>query len=401
MNKTICVIGIGRVGLPLSLAFSEAGFKVCGLDIDEKLISKLKNKEMPFMEKGGKELLTKHVGTNFIPTLNSEIIKDSDYVILTLGTPVDEHLNPDYSQLDKVLPIIKENLRDGHTIILRSTVAPGTTEFVNDYLKKSNKSFYLAFCPERIAEGKALEELKEVPQIIGGVDEKSSEIAKELFSHITNECFISDAKSAELGKIFTNMYRYINFAIANEFAILANEHNRDIYEILELINKNYKRGKVPMPGFTAGPCLYKDGFFLLNTTPFNELISVSWRINENLPIYLVNKIKEQAELKNKKIVILGMAFKKNIDDTRNSLSFKLKKAFLREQCNVVMHDPYVKKYNTDLAKSLEKADVVVIATNHDEYNKLNKKFLKKYVSTSCVICDIWNVTKENKIIYPI
>ena len=403
-DENICIIGLGRVGLPLSLAFAEAGFRVFGIDIDVNVIKKLEQKQMPFMEKGAENLLKKHTNTNFFPTNDYKFINDSEYIIITLGTPVDEHLNPNYDQIENILPILKRYIKKDQLIILRSTIAPGTTELIKDYLEnntdlKAEKDFYLAFCPERIAEGNALQEIKEVPQIIGGIGKKSSESAAALFKNIAKEYIVSDAKSAELAKIFSNMFRYINFAIANEFAILAMEHKKNIYEILELVNKNYKRGGVAQPGFTAGPCLYKDGFFLLNNIPFNELISASWRINETLPLYLLNKIKELTDLKNKKVAILGLTFKKNIDDTRNSLAFKLKKAFVREQSNVVLHDPFVREYNTDLATLLKDANIIVIATNHDEYSKLNKSFLNMYVGKNSIICDVWNVTKENKIIY--
>jgi len=406
LNKIISIIGIGRVGLPLSLTFAEFGFKVYGIDIDEKLIEKLKNKEMPFIEKGAKILLQKHVDKNFFPTTDNSYLSKSDIIIITLGTPVDNHLNPDYSQLDSVLPLLVKHIKKNQLIVLRSTVAPGTTELIANKIEKQTKlkageGFHIAFCPERIAEGNALKEIKEIPQIIGGIGQKSSAKAKELFLNITKECLVSDAKSVELAKILTNMYRYINFAIANEFAILALENNRNIYEILELINKNYKRGGVAQPGFTAGPCLYKDGFFLLNNVPFTELISISWRINENLPLYLLEKIKEKTNLKDKKVAILGLAFKKNIDDTRNSLSFKLKKAFIREQCEVYLHDPFIKEYNQNIIEILKDAGVVVIAMNHDEYKKLTKSFLKEHVAQDCIICDPWNLANSGKIIYKI
>lgn len=404
MDNSISVIGIGRVGLPLSLSFAEAGYKVFGIDVDEKLIETLLQSNMPFMEKNAQELLTKHINKNFIPTLNNSKIKDSKYIIVSLGTPVDEHLNPDYSQIDFIKKTIAENLQKNHVIILRSTVSPGTTEYLKDYLEKTTrlrcgKDFFLAFCPERIAEGNAIQEIKEIPQIIGGIDSGSSYEAEKLFKKITSECLISDAKSAELAKIYTNMYRYINFAIANEFAIVAMKYKKNIYEILRLANTNYKRGKIPQPGLTAGPCLFKDGFFLLNNIPFSELISTSWRINENLPIYLLEKVKEKTDLKNKKAVILGASFKRNIDDIRNSLSFKLKKALLREQCEVIMHDPNIEEYNLDLELVLDKADIVFIAMNHDEYKILNKEFLRKLVNPDCVVCDIWNMVNRGRIIY--
>ncbi|MBT3721347.1 nucleotide sugar dehydrogenase [archaeon] len=405
MNK-ICVIGLGRVGLPLSLSFANKGFEVHGIDINENLISDLNKGKMPFIEKNADPLLKKTLNEKFFPSSNFSVLKKVDTIILTLGTPVDAHLNPSYDQIDSVFPHIIECIKKNQLIILRSTVAPGTTNLLKDRIErksglKCGKDFFMAFCPERIAEGNAIAEIKEVPQIIGGIDKISSDKAKEIFSNITDSCITSDAKSVELAKILTNMYRYINFAIANEFAILAMENNRNIYEILNLINKDYKRGGVPQPGFTAGPCLYKDGFFLLNNIPFNELISVSWRINENLPLYLLEKIKKITSLKGKKVTILGMTFKKNIDDTRNSLSFKLKKAFLREQSIVFTHDPYLDEHKFHLDKKLKNADVVVIAMNHDVYKKLDKKSLKKYVAKKCIICDVWNLANNGRIIYKI
>lgn len=402
--EKICVLGIGRVGLPLSLAFVDAGFTVYGIDINEDYLNILKKGQMPFIEKGTQDILNKHLNKKFFPSSDNSLISKADIIIVTLGTPVDDHLNPDYSQLNSIIPTLIKYLKKEQQIILRSTVAPGTTEFLKDQIEKKTGlvagiDFYLSFCPERIAQGKALEEIKEVPQLIGGVDKKSSIKAKELFLKITSQCLISDSKSVELAKILTNMYRYINFAIANEFTILAMENERNIYEILNLINKDYKRGGVPQPGFTAGPCLYKDGFFLLNNIPFNELISVSWRINENLPLYLLKKIKEKVDLKGKKAVILGMAFKKNIDDTRNSLSYKLKKALVREQCTLALHDPFISKFNVNIEKVLRNADIVVIAMNHTIYENLNKEYLKKFVNKDCIICDPWNIADGGQIIY--
>ncbi|MBW3020800.1 nucleotide sugar dehydrogenase [Candidatus Woesearchaeota archaeon] len=403
----ICIIGLGRVGLPLSLSFCKAGYTVYGMDKDKELIEKLQKGVMPFMEKGAGELLRRYHNKTFLPSLNNiEKLKDSQTIIITLGTPVDEHLNPDYSQIDNILPLLSKNLQKNHLIILRSTISPGTTEYIKDILEKETKlkcgsDFFLAFCPERIAEGNALEEIEEIPQIIGGIDTISSKKAEEIFSNITNECLITDAKSAELAKIFTNMYRYINFAIANEFTILSMQHKKDIYEITNLINHNYKRGGLALPGFSAGPCLYKDGYFLLNNVPFNELISASWRINENLPIYLINEVKQKINLKNKKAVILGMSFKKNIDDQRNSLSFKIKKTLIREQCEVFCQDPFIKEYNLNYEETLKDADLLIIGVNHDVYKNLNIEYLKTKVKENCIVCDIWNILKTGKIIFNI
>jgi len=198
------------------------------------------------------------------------------------------------------------------------------------------------------------------------------------------------------------MYRYVNFSIANEFMILAEEHQRDVYEIIHLINHNYKRGGVKQPGYTAGPCLYKDGFFLTNTMPFNELISVSWKINETTPLYLLKKVKEKMQLKNKRAALLGMTFKADNDDTRNSLSFKIKKALEREQAIVECHDPFVKEFNKkNVEETIKGAELLVIGMNHSEYKKLSFGKIKELVKKNCLVCDIWNIFGKNKIIYSI
>lgn len=406
-KKTASVLGIGRVGLPLCLILAEEGYKVFGIDVREDYVQKIARAEMPFMEENAAELLKRHVNKNFFPTTDTEKVKESEYIVLTLGTPVDEHLNPDYRQIDSAIRDLTKQLKKGQTIILRSTVAPGTTEHLKDIIEKETgiiigKEIFLAFCPERIAQGKAIEETKEIPQIIGGIDAESTKRAAEFFKPFTREQIETDARSAELAKIFTNMYRYVNFSIANEFMILAEEHQRDIHEIIHLINHNYKRGGVKQPGYTAGPCLYKDGFFLINTMPFNELISVSWKINETTPLYLLKKVKERMELKNKRVALLGMSFKADNDDTRNSLSFKIKKALAMENAAVECHDPYVQEFNGKRVEEvLRGAELVIIAMNHSPYKKLSLEKIKGLVKKNCIVCDVWNMFGKNKIIYKV
>lgn len=404
-NNTVSIIGIGRVGLPLCLTLAESGYQVFGIDVREDYVKTISEGKMPFIEDGAQELLDKHVNKKFYPTTDLKKVKESRYIILTLGTPVDEHLNPDYKQIDKVIKNIAPLLKKNQVLILRSTVSPGTTEYIKEVIEKATdlkvgEDLFLSFCQERIAQGKAIEETRELPQIIGGINPKSTKITREFFKTFTDEQIETDAKSAELAKIFTNMYRYINFSIANEFMILAEEHERDIYEIIHLINHNYKRGGVKSPGYAAGPCLYKDGFFLVNTMPFNELISVSWKINETTPLYLLNKIKKEINLKNKKVALLGMAFKADNDDTRQSLSFKIKNALEREHAKVECHDPLIPKYNKKKVEEvIRDADLVIIGMNHSEYKKLSFEKVKNLANENCFMWDIWNLFGNNKIIY--
>lgn len=395
----VAVIGIGRVGLPLALVFAKAGYKVFGIDTNLEIITKLKKGQMPFREKGANKLLQQQLNTNFIPTADKAVTSKCHYIILTLGTPVDENMNPSLVQIESAIKAIKPYLKPKQTLILRSTVSPGTTNYVANLL---GKNVYLAFCPERIAEGKAIEELYEIPQIIGGINKASSQKATELFKVLPIKCFQTDPISAELTKLFTNMYRYISFAIANEFMILADKHNRDIYEIVNLVNNHYKRGGLALPGLTGGACLFKDGFFLINDIPFTDLISTSWKINESVPLFLIDCIRRRMSLAGKKTVILGAAFKANIDDPRESLSFKVKKALEREGAKVVMHDPLITKYKSDLDDVLHNANLVFIATKHDYYLKnLSRERIKNKASKNCLICDVWNIFSTNKIVFPV
>ena len=398
------VIGLGRVGLPLGLVLAERGFKVQGLDVNEAAVGALLQGRMPFWEDGGDELLIQHIGKDFHPSTDPAGLRACDYLILTLGTPVDENMNPDLSQIDQALDSISDQIHPGQTLILRSTVSPGTTRWVqakieDEFGLKVGSDVWLAFCPERIAEGRAVAELTTIPQIIGGVDAESTRRAIALFQPLGVECLATDDTSAELAKLFTNMYRYINFAVANEFMILAGQWKRDINHIVNLVNHGYKRGGLALPGFAAGPCLFKDGFFLVNQIPFNDLISTAWKINESVPLFLVAALKEQMELRNKRAVIMGAAFKANSDDPRQSLSFKVRKALMRERANVTMHDPHIKGMNTDFEETLKDADLVFVAMNHSAYRNIPLEKLRRMVGKDCTVCDIWNVFGTDRIIF--
>lgn len=406
-KKTVSVIGIGRVGLPLALLFAQEGLKVYGIDNDKTKINDLKKGKMPFIEEG-KDLLKKYVNKTFLPSTSYDCVSKSHVIIITLGTPIDENMNPVLDHINYVIDALLPLLKPEQLIILRSTISPNTTKYIKETIEmktsfKIGRNLYLAFCPERIAEGKAIEEIKELPQIVGGADIRSTKKAKLFFESLGIHCLTTDATSAELAKLFTNMYRYISFAIANEFFVIAENFNRDISEIVTLVNDGYKRNGLAIPGFSAGPCLFKDGFFLINDNPYLDLITASWKINESMPLFLVKKLKERVNLRGKKVVILGVAFKAEIDDIRDSLSFKLRKALLREHADVVLHDPYVKQYSKQpilhsLTEALEGAQVVIIGTNHKEYTKRKQEIINA-IKGRTYICDIWNALESNKLLF--
>jgi UDP-N-acetyl-D-mannosaminuronic acid dehydrogenase len=392
----VAVVGLGRVGLPLSLVLAATGCEVRGIDINTEMLSSLAEGRMPFFENDADALLAAELGKRFRAGNDMAAAEGCDYVVLTLGTPVDNNMDPDLSQIESSIQELAPHLAKGQTVILRSTVNPGTTEWVQAKLEdefgyRVGEDIFLAFCPERIAEGRALKELHEIPQIVGGIDSASTEKALALFKRLGVECHETDALSAELAKLFTNMFRYISFAIANEFMILAGQWHRDINHIVDLVNTGYPRGGLARPGLTAGPCLFKDGFFLINQLPFTELISTAWKINESVPLFMVSAVKAEIELRNASAAILGAAFKADSDDDRQSLSYKVAKALRRERARVRIHDPYVPGLETDLEDVVRDTDVVFVAINHRQYKEIGLKRLQEMVKPGCLICDIWNV----------
>lgn len=405
-NNKIAIFGVGRVGLPLALVLADKGFQVTGVEVDPYRISLLKHKIMPFLEEGSQPLLEKHSGKNF-QVFSQEhidrIISENSFIIFTLGTPIDDTYSPNFTDIEKLIRRISPQVKSGHTIILRSTVSPGATEQLARQLEEQTKlklgeSIFLAYCPERIAEGKSVEELGQIPQIIGTLDERSAQKAAEIFSKISPKILFTNPRSAELAKLFCNMYRYIDFAIGNEFMMIAESYGCDIYEVLNLVNYDYKRGGLKSPGLTAGPCLVKDGFFLIDKSPYMELVTAAWRLNENIPGYLLSRIK--AEIKNfnrKKVAILGLAFKKNSDDIRYSLSPKLQRYFLAEGAKVSVHDPFTD--SQPLEDVVKGAEILIVGINHDEFKKIDFNYLKNLVPEDCLICDIWNIFNTGKIIF--
>lgn len=405
-NNKIAIFGVGRIGLPLSLVLVDKGFQVTAIDVDPYRISLLKHKIMPFLEEGAQPLLEKHSGKNF-QVFSQEhidrIICENSFIIFTLGTPIDDTYSPNFTDIEKLIRRISPQVKSGHTIILRSTVSPGATEQLARQLEEQTKltlgkDIFLAYCPERIAEGKSVEELGQIPQIIGTLDERSAQKAAEIFSKIAPKILFTNPKSAELAKLFCNMYRYIDFAIGNEFMMIAEDYGCDIYKILNLVNKDYKRAGLKSPGLTAGPCLVKDGFFLIDKSPYMELVTAAWRLNENIPGYLLSRIKDKfKDLHRKKVAILGLAFKKNIDDIRYSLSPKLQRYFLAEGAKVSIHDPYID--SQPLKDALKDAQILIMGINHDVFKEISFDYLAKLVVANCLIVDIWNIFGTGKIVF--
>lgn len=397
----LCVIGLGRVGLPLSTVFAESGVKVFGIDIDQNKLDLIKNSKCPFYDPPLQKSLenANNLKNFFVDTSITKISDMIDVIIFTIGTPNVEN-EVDYTQLYGALDeVVKINLTD-KILILRSTLPPKTTEeiiipFLEDKTGlKSGLDFGIAMCPERILEGQAIKEIYELPEIIGGINTISSDISSELFKIINpkKEILITTPSGAELAKLFTNIFRYISFALSNEFAIWAERYGLDASSLIKIANHNYSRSKIPKPGFVGGPCLSKDGGFLDNNITFASIVSTAWKLNESIPKHIVNNLRDLTGiLFNKKIAVLGSAFKSGSDDIRQSPSIKLIEILKSYHAQVFVHDPYVKG-TLRIDEVLKNPDIVIIATNHREFENL----IPLLNQCGCeLIYDVWSMFNQS------
>jgi UDP-N-acetyl-D-mannosaminuronic acid dehydrogenase len=383
----VVVGGCGHVGLPLGLALADRGRSVRAFDINPVAVDLVGSAKMPFDEPGAQELLERGTANgSFGATTDPSVITDAEVVIVVIGTPIDEHLNPDPQAVPNALEALSENLRSGQLIVLRSTVYPGVTRLVEQLFARLDLDVDVAFCPERIAEGRALTELYELPQIVSGCGDRAAARAASLFGTLTESILRTSPEEAELAKLFTNTWRYIKFAAANQFYMIANDFGLDFERIREAITTDYPRAAdMPGAGFAAGPCLLKDTMQLaaFNNNNFT-LGHASMMVNEGLPLYVVARMQQRFDLSTSTVGILGMSFKADSDDVRSSLSYKLRRILRFKARRVVCTDPYV-AVDQDLMpldEVLDQADIVVLATPHSLYRSIEYRQ---------PIVDIWNL----------
>jgi len=367
--------GGGHVGLPLSLVFARAGLRVGIYDTNQTTLDRIAAGEMPFLENGADELLREVLSTGRLEFgVEGSIIKRTNTLVVVIGTPVDEFLGPSMTVFEKAVNQIAPHLRDGALVVLRSTVYPGTTAYVTQHLAEAGCRVDVAFCPERIAEGHALEELHTLPQIIGADEDRAAERATALFERVATKTIRTTTKEAELAKLFTNTWRYMKFAVANQFFMIADQAGVDYTNVLRAVREDYPRAKdLPGPGFAAGPCLFKDTMQLSAFTADHfPMGQAAMQVNEGLPAYIVSALERRyGGLQGKTVGILGMAFKAESDDTRASLSYKLRKLLAWAGARVVATDPYVIDDRlTSLDCVLEESDVLVLGAPHAAYRNL-------------------------------
>ena len=384
----VIVGGCGHVGLPLALSLADCGYTVGINDIDRAKIAMVKAGKVPFVETGAEELLGKLLPTGRLElSANPVLIERTNTVILVIGTPIDEFMNPSVRIFDKVLDELVPHFRRGSLVVLRSTVFPGTTETVERRLLAAGIEADVAFCPERIAEGHALEELRTLPQLIGVSSDEAFEKAGRLFERMGVSVVRTTPLEAELAKLLTNTWRYMKFAIANQFFQIASRSGVDYSRMLDAIRFEYPRAAdLPGPGFAAGPCLLKDTMQLSAFTPDHfPMGQAAMQINEGLPGYIVDTLNSRKPLVGRTVGILGMAFKGESDDPRASLSYKLRKLAAFKGARVICTDPYIHDPSFEsLDQVVHDSDVLIVAAPHRAYRKLALEGRE--------VVDIWGVT---------
>ncbi len=384
----MCVVGgAGHVGLPLSIVFALKGFRVLIYDINCQALESIRRGQFPFMERSGEPLLRKVLDLGLLClTTEAERLAGAANIITVIGTPVDEFLSPSLKPIIGCIDTLLPYLSDDQLLVLRSTVYPGVTESVAKYLAGKGKRTKVAFCPERVVQGSAIEELQALPQIVSGTSPEAEAAAAELFKVIAPEIIRLSPVEAELVKLFSNAYRYIQFAVTNQFYLIANSAGVDYYRVLEGMKKGYPRnGNVPGAGFAAGPCLFKDTMQL--AAFYRNQFSIghaAMLVNEGLPMFVVDSLSSRYRLEDSTVGLLGMAFKADNDDARSSLSYKLKKLLTFRAKAVLTTDPYV---TTDpcllpLEDVISASDILVVAAPHSVYRDLDL--------SGKIVFDIWN-----------
>src|SRR5690242_8580127 len=400
MPGTVSVVGLGRIGLPLALSFADRGLDVTGVDKAPHVLESIAAGRMPFEEPGTQELLERVLAAGRLKlTDRIEDAAASEQIVLTLGTPAFSHIEIDISDIRSVTDDLLPLLREGHSLILRSTVAPGTTEWLAGYVGQRRglspgEDVFVSHVPERIAASRFLEEIDTLPCIVGGVGAGSGAKAAELFEVFGTEIVQTTPVQAELAKIWTNILRYTNFALPNLLMMNCEQYGANVFEVIDLINHDYPRGGIAMPGLTAGTCLRKDFAFSEERSSAPGMLLAVSRVHESVPHFLVEGLKRRlgGSLRDCKVAVLGLTFKRNSDDLRDSLAAKLVRLLERELAHVARHDPHAPVATDSLESALDGAAAVVIATNHSEFEQIAAK-----VPRDAWLVDPWNVSGSGQV----
>lgn len=400
-------IGVGHVGLPLSLKFWEAGHHVSLVDIDREKIEMLKGGRMPFSEEGCDSLLARAAGGDRFQALTYDdagfeaAAARAEYIVLTLGTPLGTDYTFRFDQYFDVLKYLVPLLRRGVTLIVRSTVAPHFTRNVvtariageRDWVP--GVDFFASFCPERLVQGQALSDINQLPEIIGADDPATARRAEGLFRSLDPDkpCQHVTTVEAELAKLYLNTFRYAMFGLANEFALVAEQYNADVFRILEAANTGYPRGGIPRPGPSRGPCLGKDTATLAFSTSAGLIAHAAIKTNENVVLHAAHELRAAlGSFAHRRVAVLGLAFKADADDTRDNLTAPLVNLLDREGALTVVFDPLVSGYDDPAA--LHGSDAVVVMTAHTVFGAWTEADVVKLCGRArdqIFIFDMWNI----------
>jgi UDP-N-acetyl-D-mannosaminuronic acid dehydrogenase len=377
--------GGGHVGLPLALSFADRGLQTLIYDTNRAVVETIRGGRMPFNEEGAQEMLERVLEKKALHVEDRpDGIAHCKHIVLIIGTPVDEHLNPTFNAIHRAIEGCLPFLRDGQVVVLRSTVYPGITEHIQRFLRDKGLAIEVAFCPERVAQGYSLREFRELPQIVSAFNHDTLAAVRELFGDV--EYVEMAPMEAELCKLMTNAWRYLQFATVNQFFMIASQHGLDFNRILKGCRHKYPRmAGMPGPGFAAGPCLVKDTMQLAAFSSNNFVLGhAAMLVNEGLPAHVVSLAKRDVSLRDATVGILGMAFKAECDDHRDSLAYKLKKLLMLEAKQVLCSDPYVRDPSfVPVEKVLAEASIVFVGAPHKAYKKLD-------IPASTKLVDIWD-----------
>ncbi len=389
-KRHISIIGgAGHVGFPLGLIFSSKGFKVSLIDKDQANINKINSGRIPFLEENSKTLLKKMMRKKRIfATKQIQNVTKSKYIIICIGTPINNQLNPNLINFINFFHQLKKFLRRDHIVIIRSSIYPGISNRIYKIIQKKCKN--LSYCPERIVQGKSISELPKLPQLVSGKSKIAIKESGKLFKKICKKVIYTKVIEAELIKLLSNAYRYINFSISNQFYMICQSQNLDFFRIRDIMRDGYLRNaNIPMSGFTAGPCLLKDTMQLSSFYNHNfSLGRAAMSINEGIPKFIINKLKKKFNLKNKTVGVLGLAFKSETDDVRDSLAIKLVKLLKKMKIKTLQSDEFYKsKENVDKRDLIKKSDIIILSTPHKAYKKLK-------IGKNKVLIDVWGLIEK-------
>jgi UDP-N-acetyl-D-mannosaminuronic acid dehydrogenase len=383
--------GAGHVGVPLSLVLADSGLRTLIYDLNRAALTELEAGRLPFIEEGGEVLLQKALAAKALGfSENPAHLRSVPVIVVTIGTPIDEFHNPNITLLTRCIDTLLPHLSDEQTIILRSTVAPGVTDFLDGYLRRQGSKIGLAFCPERVVQGKGIAEIRSIPQFVAATTPEALQVAARLFSKISPQVIEMTPREAEFAKLLCNTFRYITFAATNQLYMMCEQAGLDYIGLLEKVRQGYPRmSYIPGPGFAAGPCLMKDTMQLFAFGRHNfPLGEMAMTINEGLPNFLVDQLRRKMSLKDRVIGILGMAFKAESDDKRDSLSYKLGKILRFEGARVLYSDEYVKDPIFISKEELcRQSEVIFIGVPHHAYRKLE-------IPDRIEVIDLWGVCRK-------